>query len=172
MTAGRCARGGGHRKRLLFNDIWGRLPLGAFPLETGAVGVAMERMHSGADGEEERIGGGEVVDAAGEVAVVAGNGVVEESRLEGGEFLDPLHEEEVAGERLPLGRILHGFDGGTDDGCYALLPHGVDGELAGIEMVGAGVAAGASLAGRSGRPVRFAAIGAIGGDLLFRDANE
>jgi len=125
-----------------------------------------------ADDEEERVCGGEVVDAACEVPMMAGDGLIEEARLEGGEFLDPLHEEEVAGERRAFGWIFDGRDGGPDDGGNALLPHGVDGEFAGIEMMCAGIAAGALLAGGRAGTARLAAVGATGGYFLIRDANE
>ena len=66
---------------------------GALPVDPGAFGVSVEGVHAGFDGEEEGVGGDEVVGAAIEVAVVAGDGLVEKTGFVGGKFFDPQHEE-------------------------------------------------------------------------------
>ncbi|HEY3439539.1 MAG TPA: hypothetical protein VGK29_02255 [Paludibaculum sp.] len=159
-----------------FNEVWGRFAVGDFAADAaqlvfGALGLAVELASAGLNGEEEGVGGGEVVGGAGLVAM-GGNGLVEQAGFEGEELDDPLGEDDVVDEAGALGGVFDLGGAAGDDIVDAVLPGW--GELMGfgVEVVFAGVAAGAGLAIGRGRTAGAAGVGAVGGELLFGDADE
>ena len=114
-----------------------------------------------------------VVEGAGKVVAAAGEGVFERLIGEGIELDGPEFEVEVACAEIAAVLIRGEFGGGFEDpGDDAGFPFGRDCVSAGVEMVFAGVLAGAGLAfGRAGAG-GLLGVGAAGGGLLFRLAEE
>lgn len=143
----------------------------ALPLFPGAGGVSVEPVEFGLDHQEAGVLHTEGVHAAIDV-LMAGDGLIEEAGFEGEEFEAPLVEEGVLGEELAHDRVGDGGGGGFDDVLDALLPGGRDGELAGVEVVLAGVGGDLVLAGRGDGAAREAGVGAVGGEFARGDGNE
>ena len=118
----------------------GGCTFGALPIDSGALGLAVEGVHAGFDGEKEMVRGDEVMGGAIEVAAMAGDGLVDQAGFVGGELFDPLHEDEVVGEVGTFEGVFDTGGGGADGGADAGFPGWVHGELAGVEVVFAGVA--------------------------------
>ena len=137
--------------------------MGAFPVDSGAVSLAIELMELSLEGEKERVGGGVGVSAAIEVAAMMGDGLAEKAGIEGGDFFGPLGEVEVAGEEETLGAVLDGGGGGYDDSPDAGVPLGVDDEFAGVGVVFAGVAGDFFLTRGGGGAFGKTGVGAVGG---------
>jgi len=137
----------------------------------GALGLAVELASAGLDGEKEGVGGGEVVGGAGLVAM-GGDGLVEQAGFEGEELDDPLGEHDVVDDTGALGGVLDFGGAAGDDIVDAFLPGWGDLVGFGVEVVFASVAAGAGLALGRGRTSGAAGVGAVGGELLFGDADE
>jgi len=166
----------GVRKWFGFSGVWGRLAVGDFAADAaqfvfGALGLAVELAGAGLDGEEEGVGGGEVVSGASLVAM-GGDGLVEQAGFEGEELDDPLGKDDVVDEAGALGGVFDLGGAAGDDIVDAVLPGWGDLMGFGVEVVFAGVAAGAGFASGRGRTAGAAGVGAVGGELLFGDADE
>ena len=133
--------------------------------------MAAESVSTGFNGEEEGIAEGESVDAAVEVAMV-GDGLVEEADFVIDELLDPESEDEEAGEAGSFEGVFDGGGEGFHDRPDAGLPGGMEGEFAGVEVGFTGVLAGALLAFRGRWTFGETGVSAVGGELLFRNADE
>ena len=107
-----------------------------------------------------------------EVAAIFGDRLTDQAGFEERQFLDPLHEEEIAGEEVSFGGVFDAGGDRFDDGPDAGLPCGGDDQFASEEVVFAGVAGDFFFAGGVDGTFKEASVGAVGGEFLFGHAEE